>query len=142
MSASSMAPLAGPLRTREPRAALRLFLGLDAVVTGANGLAYVLANGPLGRLLGVGSGLLLALGAGLVVFAAGVGLLAARQRPPVLPVRAVVEINLAWAVMSLVALVVWFSPSTAGTVWIPMQAVTVAGFAALQYTALRAMTRS
>ncbi|MFI6938404.1 hypothetical protein ACIBI4_03945 [Streptomyces sp. NPDC050418] len=142
MSASSMAPTAGPLRTREPRAALRLFLGLDAVVTGANGLAYAVASGPLGRFLGVDQGLLLALGLGLVAYAAGVGLLARRPQPPVLPVKAVVEINLIWSVMSLVALVAWFSPSTAGTVWIPMQAATVAGFAALQYTALRAMTRS
>ncbi|MBC9713418.1 hypothetical protein H9Y04_12640 [Streptomyces sp. TRM66268-LWL] len=133
--------VAGPLRTREPRAALRLFLGLDAVVTGANGLAYAVASGPLGRLLGVDDGLLLALGLGLLAYAAGVGVLAARKEPPVLPVRAVVEINLAWAVMSVVALVVWFSPSTAGTVWIPMQALTVAGFAALQYTALRAMAK-
>ncbi len=134
--------LTGSLRTREPRAALRLFLGLDAVVTGANGLAYAVASGPLGRLLGVDDGLLLALGLGLIGYAAAVGVLAARQQPPALPVRAVIEINLAWAVMSLVALVLWFSPSTAGTVWIPMQAVTVAGFAALQYTALRAMTKA
>ncbi|MER7169814.1 hypothetical protein [Streptomyces mesophilus] len=141
MSASSMTPIAGPLRTREPRAALRLFLGLDAVVTGANGLAYAVASGPLGRFLGIDSGLLLALGLGLIAYAAGVALIAARREPPVLPVRAVVEINLVWAVMSLVALVLWFSPSTAGTVWIPMQALTVAGFAALQYTALRAMTK-
>ncbi|MGH4028969.1 hypothetical protein ACQB60_08565 [Actinomycetota bacterium Odt1-20B] len=125
-------------RTTDPTAMLRRFLGLDAVVTGVNGLAYAVASGPLGRLLGVDDGLLLTLGAGLVVYAVGVGVLAARTRPPVLGVRAVVEVNAVWAVLSVVALVVWFSPSAAGAVWIPLQALVVAGFAAVQYGALRA----
>jgi hypothetical protein len=71
------------------------------------------------------------------VFAAGVGLLAARRRPAALPVRAVVEANLAWSALSLLALAVWLSPTTAGAVWTVLQAGTVAGFAALQYAALR-----
>ncbi|MEV6650972.1 hypothetical protein [Streptomyces sp. NPDC051219] len=36
------------------------------------------------------------------------------------------------------ALALWFSPTTAGAVWIPVQAMTVAGFAVLQHLALRA----
>jgi hypothetical protein len=116
---------------------LRRFLALDAVVTTANGVAYVAASGPLGRLLGVDPGLLLALGVFLVLFGAGVGVLAGRRRPAVLAVRAVIEANLIWAALSLVALAVWLSPTTAGAVWVPLQAVTVAGFAALQYAALR-----
>jgi hypothetical protein len=52
-------------------------------------------------------------------------------------VRAVVEANLAWAVLSLVALALWLTPSTAGTVWTVLQALTVAGFAAAQYVSLR-----
>ncbi|MFE1897357.1 hypothetical protein ACFW9B_16240, partial [Streptomyces yangpuensis] len=59
--------------------------------------------------------------------------------PPVLAVKAVVETNYAWAALSLVALVVWFSPTVAGTVWIPAQALTVAGFAVLQQLALRSV---
>ncbi|MFF9622645.1 hypothetical protein [Streptomyces griseosporeus] len=135
MSAAQLAALA---RTTEPNTMLRRFLALDAVVTGANAVAYLAASGPLGRLLGVGSGLLLELGAFLAVFAAGVGLLAARTRPAALPVRAVVEANLAWAALSLLALAVWLSPTTAGAVWGVLQAGTVAGFAALQSAALRA----
>ncbi|WP_415953597.1 hypothetical protein [Streptomyces sp. KLOTTS4A1] len=142
MSASSMVPTTGLLRSREPRAALRLFLGLDAVVTGGNGLAYAVASGPLGRFLGLGPGLLLGLGLTLIAYAAGVGLIAARRQPSVLPVRAVVEVNLAWAVLSLLALLLWFEPSTVGAVWIVLQAATVAAFAALQYTALKAMLSS
>ncbi|NUO43309.1 MAG: hypothetical protein HOV73_11525 [Streptomyces sp.] len=135
MSAAQLSALA---RTTDPHTALRRFLALDAVVTGGNGLAYLAASGPLGRLLGVGSTLLLELGAFLVVYAAGVGWLAARPRPAALPVRAVVEANLAWAVLSCVALALWLSPSTAGAVWTVLQALTVAGFAALQYIALKA----
>jgi hypothetical protein len=136
MSATQLAALA---RTTEPQTMLRRFLALDAAVTGANGLAYLAASGPLGRLLGVGSGLLLALGLLLTVYAAGVGRLASRRRPPVLPVRAVIEVNFAWAALSFVALAVWLSPSTAGAVWVPVQALTVAGFALVQYAALRAV---
>ncbi|MFJ8805800.1 hypothetical protein [Streptomyces sp. NPDC102490] len=129
--------LAAVARTAEPRLMLRRFLALDAAVTGANALAYLALSGPLGRLLGAGSGLLLALGAFLAVFAGCVGLLATRPRPPVLAVRAVVEANLAWAAVSLVALVLWLTPTTAGAVWAVLQAAVVAGFALLQYGALR-----
>ncbi|TLS41106.1 hypothetical protein FE633_38105 [Streptomyces montanus] len=135
MSAAQLAALA---RTSEPQTMLRRFLALDALVTGANAIAYAAVSGPLGRLLGIGSGMLLGLGLFLLAYAAGVAWLATRRRPPVLPVRAVIEANLAWAALSFVALAVWLSPSTAGAVWVPVQALTVAGFAGLQYMALRA----
>ncbi|MEU4995840.1 hypothetical protein [Streptomyces sp. NPDC021622] len=125
-------------RTTDPKTMLRRFLALDAVVTGANGIAYAVAAGPLGRFLGVDAGLLLGLGVFLALYGAAVGFLAARKSPPSLPVRAVVEANAVWAVLSVVALVAWLSPSTAGAVWTLLQAVTVGGFAALQYAALRA----
>ncbi|MDX3691605.1 hypothetical protein PV726_14905 [Streptomyces europaeiscabiei] len=138
MSTTGLAVLA---RTTDPRTMLRRFLAVDAVVTGVNGLVYLAAAGPLGRFLGAGSGLLVALGVLLAVYAAGVALLASRERPPALPVRAVIEANLAWSVLSLVALVLWLTPSTAGAVWTLLQALTVAGFAAVQYVALRAVGR-
>ena len=43
-----------------------------------------------------------------------------------------------WTIVSLVALVLWLSPSTAGAVWAVLQALTVGGFAAVQWAALRA----
>ncbi|NJP49848.1 hypothetical protein HCJ93_07120 [Streptomyces sp. SBST2-5] len=135
MSATQLAALA---RTTDPRAVLRRFLALDAVVTGANALAYLALSGPLGRFLGVDSTLLLGLGAFLLVYAAGVGLLAARPHPQALGVRAVVEANLAWSAASLAALALWLTPSTAGAVWIVLQALVVAGFALLQHMALKA----
>lgn len=135
MSATLLTAVA---RTTVPQTALRRVLALDAVVTGTNGLAYVAFSAPLGRLLGVGQGLLLELGILLALYGAGVGLLASRRRPPAFPVKLVIETNYVWAALSLVALVVWFTPTTAGTVWIPAQALTVAGFALLQQLALRA----
>ncbi|MEV6168470.1 hypothetical protein AB0L99_09645 [Streptomyces sp. NPDC051954] len=134
MSAIQLAALA---RTLDPHAVLRRFLALDAVVTGANGVAYLAASGPLGRFLGVDSTLLLGLGALLAVYGAAVGLLATRARPAALPVRAVVEVNLAWTALSCVALVLWPSPTTAGAVWTVLQALVVAGFALLQFAALK-----
>ncbi|MFE5808287.1 hypothetical protein [Streptomyces sp. NPDC056491] len=134
----SATPLAAFARTRVPQTALRRFLALDSVVTTANGLVYVAFSAPIGRLLGVGQGLLPVLGILLVAYGAGVGLLASRRRPPALPVKLVIETNYAWAALSLVSLALWTAPTTAGLVWIPVQAATVAGFAVLQQLALRA----
>ncbi|MFB7511718.1 MULTISPECIES: hypothetical protein [unclassified Streptomyces] len=137
----SQALFTGLARTTRPATALRRFLALDAVVTGTNGLAYLGASGPLGELLGVDAALLLELGVFLTLFAAGVGLLASRPEPSPLAVKLVVDANVLWAVLSVVALVAWLEPTTAGLLWIPMQAMTVAGFAALQWTALRATSQ-
>lgn len=135
MTATQLAALA---RTPEPQRMLRRFLALDALVTGTNAVAYLAVSGPLGRFLGVRPGLLLVLGAFLAGYAAAVGLTASRPHPPTPGVRAVVDANLAWAVLSCLALALWLAPSTAGTVWTVLQAVTVAGFAALQHGALKA----
>ncbi|GAA0657870.1 hypothetical protein GCM10010193_05660 [Kitasatospora atroaurantiaca] len=143
MSANSFAAARAPRSTgTAPLTYLRRFLALDAVVTGGNGLAYLALSGPLGRLLGIDRMLLLDIGAFLLLFGAGVGVLATRRQPPVPAVKAVIEANLIWPVLSIVALEALLSPTTAGLVWIPMQAATVAGFAALQFSALRAVRAS
>jgi len=139
--APSRALLTRLSRTTRPWSTVRRFLALDAVVTGANGLAYAVAPGPLGELLGVDRALLFELGLFLAVFAAGVGLLASRPRPAPGGVKAVVDLNALWAALSVVALVAWLEPTTAGTVWTLLQAGTVAGFAGLQWAALRTTTR-
>ncbi|MFD8265420.1 hypothetical protein [Streptomyces althioticus] len=135
----STTPLTAPARTGAP---LRRLLALDAVVTGANALAYLALSGPLGRFLGIGSGLLLGLGVFLAVYAAGVGLLAARPHPPTAGVRGVVEANLAWTAASLLALALWLSPTTAGAVWVVLQALVVGGLALVQHQALKARQSS
>ncbi|WP_432075427.1 hypothetical protein [Streptomyces wuyuanensis] len=133
----SQALLAGLSRTTDPWGTLRRFLALDAVVTGLNGVAYLVAPGPLGRLLGIDSDLLAALGALLVAVAAGIGFLASRAEPHATAVRAVVDVNAGWALLSIAAVVLWLEPTTAGALWVPAQALTVACFAALQRSALR-----
>jgi hypothetical protein len=111
-------------------------LKLDAVVTGANGVAYLALAGPLGDLLGMPTSGLRAIGAFLAVFALAVWLVAARPAPPA--VAAVVAANAAWAVGSLAffAADAW-TPSTAGAVWTVLQAAVVGLFAALQVKGLR-----
>ncbi|MCE4942072.1 hypothetical protein LVX13_02850 [Streptomyces albulus] len=140
MTSVKLAATQGAPTTTGPATWLRRFLALDAVVTGANGLAYLLAPGPVGRLIGVDPGLLAGLGAFLTAYGAAAGVLAVRARQPALTVRLVVLANVVWAVSSLVAPALWFDASTAGTVWIPLQGVVVGGFAALQYGAFRRCT--
>ena len=59
---------------------LPVALKLDAVVTAANGAAYLVAAGPLGELLGLDPALLRVVGGGLLAFAAVVWLVASAQR--------------------------------------------------------------
>ncbi|MFJ8624290.1 hypothetical protein ACIRD3_15775 [Kitasatospora sp. NPDC093550] len=117
-------------------------LTLDALVTAGNGLAYLAFPGPLGDLLGAGRATVLDLGLLLTGYAVVVGVLATRRQPPSLGVRAVIDVNLAWVVVSLVAMGVWLEPTTAGFVWIPLQAAAVGLFAVLQFSALRRSGRS
>ncbi|MFJ5997460.1 hypothetical protein [Streptomyces sp. NPDC092370] len=117
---------------------LRMFLALDAAVTGANGLIYLLAAGPVGELLGLDAGFLRGIGAFLTVYGVLVAIAASRPVPPVTPTKLIIEANLLWAVVSIATAVFgWFGPNTVGTVWIPLQAAVVAAFAFLQMSGLR-----
>jgi hypothetical protein len=117
---------------------LRAALKLDAVVTGANGVAYLALAGPLADLFEVPAGFLRALGAFLAVFAVAVWLAGARGRIAPAAVRAIVAANVAWVLASVVALLAaWHDPSTVGAVWTALQAAVVAAFAALQAFGLR-----
>lgn len=124
------------------RSLLRTALRLDALVTGANGAAYLVAAGPVGDLLGLSPALLRGLGASLLVLAALVWLTSSRPEIPRGAVVAIVVANLVWALDSAVAAAAgWGSPTTEGTVWIVLQAVTVAAFADLQILGLRRARR-
>ena len=113
------------------RSLLRPALILDAAVTGVNAVAYLAAAGPLEDLLGVPEAWLRAAGAVLLAFAVVVAV--ASRRPTAGAVRAIVAVNVLWAAGSIVfALAGWGSPETAGSVWIVLQAIVVAGFAELQ----------
>ena len=116
---------------------LRTALKLDALVTGANGAAYLVAAGPLEDLLGLSPALLRGVGAFLLLFSAAVWTVAARRDISASAALAVIAVNGLWAADSIAFLATGLSdPTTAGAVWIVMQALVVAGFAGLQ-----AMTR-
>lgn len=117
---------------------LRTALRLDAVVTGANGAAYLAAAPLLTDLLGVPSGVLRGLDAFLLAYAAGVWLVGARPAISAGATQVVVGANLLWAAGSVAAVLTGrFDLTPAGTVWVVLQAAVVAGFAALQLAALR-----
>jgi hypothetical protein len=117
---------------------LRNALILDAAVSGANGVTYLAAAGPIGDLLGLPEDLLRGIGAFLVAYAAAVAAVATRPVIPRAGALAVVAGNVVWAGASLTAAATgWHDPEAAGTVWIALQALVVAGFAELQVMGLR-----
>jgi hypothetical protein len=120
------------------RRLLRTALRLDAVITGVNGLAYLALAGPLEDLLGLGTGPGRAIGAFLLVYAAAVWAVSMPARISRGAAMAVVEANLLWTVLSIAAVATGRPDLNAvGGVWAVLQALVVAGFAALQYTGLR-----
>ncbi|MEO3870239.1 hypothetical protein ABGB18_15605 [Nonomuraea sp. B12E4] len=117
---------------------LRLVLATDAVVTAANGLVYLALATPVSELLGPGAGPLRAIGAGLLVYGAAVGLLARRRPIPPSLTWAIIALNILWPLAGLITLVTGaLDLTTAGTLWTIVQALVVAAFAELQFIALR-----
>lgn len=132
LSPSPSNPRATPTRR------LRQFLALDAVVTAANGLAYVVAAGPLESLLGPPADLLRPIGAFLIAFGVGVALVAAQAHPSPAATLTIIGANVLWVAVSLLTLALGsLSPTLIGGLWIAAQAVVVSGFAAAQNWALR-----
>ncbi|MEU6040015.1 hypothetical protein ABZ801_31890 [Actinomadura sp. NPDC047616] len=117
---------------------LKAALRLDSVITGVNGLAYLALAGPLEDLLGLHAGPARAIGAFLVAYALAVWAVSMPARVRRLAATAVIEMNVLWAVLSVLAVITgWLDLNAAGAVWAVLQAAVVAGFAALQYTGLR-----
>jgi hypothetical protein len=117
---------------------LPLALQLDAAVTGANGIAYLLGASLLDGVLGVEATSLRSTGAFLAVYAVAVAAIGFRRPVPRTAAMAVVAANVLWAAGSLVvAATDAGTPDATGTVWIVMQAAVVAAFAGLQWAALR-----
>ena len=117
---------------------LRFALTLDGVATGANGVLYLAGAPLLDSWLGLPTEMLMAVGAFLIAYAVLVLRLATRPAIPRAAVVAVIAANVLWVVDSLIALALdWFTPTTLGQVLIAVQAVLVAGLAALQYAGLK-----
>lgn len=112
---------------------LRWALKTDAIATGANGVAYLALAGPLADLLGLPASFLRAVGVFLAVYAAAVWIVAARDTINPTVVLVFVSGNLSWVVASVGLLVLdLHEPTTAGSVWIALQAAFTGLFAALQ----------
>jgi hypothetical protein len=137
MTTDTAAGTAARTPTR-PDSLLRLALRLDAVVTGANGAAYLTAAPLLDDLLGLPGGLLRGVGVFLLLFALAVWLVGVRPRISGAAAEAVIGANALWTIGSVVAVATGSgSPTTVGAVWLLLQALVVAGFAALQLAGLR-----
>ncbi|MFB9902592.1 hypothetical protein [Allokutzneria oryzae] len=121
---------------------LRLALKLDAVVTGANGVAYLVGAGIVGPLLGLPAGLLVPVGIFLLLFGIAVWFTGTRKEISTKAAWGVALVNLVWVVDSLaVAFAGWFPLTGWGVLWIIAQAVVVDVFATLQIVGLRRITR-
>lgn len=117
---------------------LRSALRLDAVASGALGVLGVAAAPLLADLLGPPAPVLVGVGVFLVVFAAGLLVLAARPAPDRRAVGAVVVGNSAWVVAGVVAVVAARETLTGlGVAVVLAQAAAVAVFAGLQWRGLR-----
>jgi hypothetical protein len=116
----------------------RAALGLDAAVTGVNGIAYLAGASLLDGALGMPAGFLRGVGAFLIVFAACVAYAATREQVNRTAVYAIIALNALWVVDSIALVALgWYDPTTGGSVWTILQAGVVAGFAALQAYAIR-----
>jgi hypothetical protein len=117
---------------------VRLALYLDALVTGVNGLAYVALAEPLHDLLGLSVAFQRWIGIFLIGYAIVVWATARPVRITPSAVRAIIAVNVLWAVASVAKLGLGgLGVTVLGGVWVVLQAVVVAAFAALQYAGLR-----
>jgi hypothetical protein len=117
---------------------LRRSLQLDAAASGALGVLLAAGGAVLDDPLGIPAGVLVPVGAFLLVYAASLWLLGSRPRLSRPAVGVVVASNLLWVVASVVAAIAgWQSPTTAGTVFVLLQAAAVVALTELQLTGLR-----
>jgi hypothetical protein len=117
---------------------LRRVLVVDGVVSAVTGLLLVLDAGPLQDLLRMPAPLLRYSGLSLFPFAALVLFLASRAGVPRAGVRAVIAMNAAWVVASVVLLLSdAVAPNALGAVFVVVQALAVAVLAELEYVGLR-----
>ncbi|MFI6484603.1 hypothetical protein ACIBH1_42250 [Nonomuraea sp. NPDC050663] len=117
---------------------LRLALVVDAVVTGGNGLAYLTAAPLVSEFIGTDVTLLRGIGAFLTVYGVAVGFLGTRRTVHRAATQAVIGLNMAWTLASILAVVTGLLEfTTVGAVWAITQALTVAAFAELQIIGLR-----
>jgi hypothetical protein len=117
---------------------LRNVLRLDALATGVTAFALAALAGPLSVWLAIPERLLFWAGISLVPWVAFLVVLSRLERVPLADVWTVIVGNALWALASVVvAFSGWIDANALGTTFIVAQALVVAGFAELQFNALR-----
>jgi hypothetical protein len=119
---------------------LRATLVTNGISTALCGLALLVVPGLLAPLLGVpGPGILAAVGAGLLLYAAGLFLTAARQPISRAAAWTAIVMDVGWVIGSVVLLEIGvLTPIGSGLV--SLVAIVVLVFAALQYRGVRRLT--
>ena len=123
-------------------ATLRTVIALDAAACGLAGAALAIDAALVAPLAGMAPQVLQPLGVFLVVYAAGLAVLASRPSLPRAVVWTLVAFNVAWAVESLLAPVLgWARPTALGLTLLIVQAIGALVVADLQFLALRKARR-
>jgi hypothetical protein len=127
-------PIAG-----DSQAVLRTALRANGGFSAGSGSTMILASGTLGELLGVEpSGILVFIGANLLVFAAALLYVAGRQPVPRPLAWTAVVLDVLWVGGSILLLLTDLAPLTAAGRWtVALLAFVVAGFAGAQWIGLR-----
>jgi len=124
-----------------PSVLLKWALLGDGIASAASGLLMLAGADMLDELTGLPTGLLRYAGLFLLPYAALVGWMGLRPRPPRWLVWTVVVGNLAWTVESaLLLLSGWVQPTAYGIAFVLAEAAVVALFAELQFIGLRRST--
>lgn len=121
-----------------PSSLLRRVLAVDAVFSGASGIAMIVFADLLANLLQLPAELISEAGIVLVPFAAFVGFVASRSEPARFAVWIVIALNVVWVVDSIVLLFTgWVAPNALGYAVVIAQAAGVLALADLEYMGLR-----
>jgi hypothetical protein len=117
---------------------LRRVLIVDAVTSGACGVAMFALADVFASLLQLPADLVREAGIVLLPFAAFVGFVASRQEPARLAVWAIIALNIVWVVDSILLLFTgWVAPNVLGYVFVIAQAAMVLVLADLEYMGLK-----
>jgi hypothetical protein len=117
---------------------LRRVLIVDALTSGACGVAMFALADVFASLLQLPVELVREAGVILLPFAAFVGFVASRQEPARIAVWAIIALNIVWVVDSVLLLFTgWVAPNVLGYVFVVAQAAMVLVLADLEYMGLK-----
>jgi len=130
------------IRKADDQVFVRRALLADALVSAATGLLLAVAADYLTGFLGLPVALMRFAGLSLLPFAAIVLFVGLRPAPPRTAVLAIIAYNAMWTVDSFVLLASgWIAPTLLGSAFVTIQAVTVGGFAMLQWVGMKRADR-